>query len=394
MGLLAFNNNSFDTIIQQKLARIIIKKIVTQLADVIAKVPIVKDKRINNMLKESNINEIYRRATWVALTSGVGASALTVEKNMRDLWTVQAHEVVYYERTNFNKLQKIKLLVNKVEVNGFVRKLVREYELIYKDKKPDHIEMKYSVEDEFGQMLDSSFMFSTFALEYNKPIILDMKLIPVVLCKGHLGDGIGIAERVQDILEDAPRFWETFIQQLKLSGAKFLINSALVETSNVRGESAEEEIVKNLLTGNPVVKAPGQNSNDGAIIENISATNSLQEFRANLDWLLTAAKEYSLVPDFNSGDKGTANLQTAEVEASQQNKMAHLTAWERIKRDEWRNVFNIYGIRSGYKPAKDFENFELSYVPKPQQPQPNKQQIGFNNNNSNNAGGKINNGKL
>ena len=131
----------------------------------------------------------------------------------------------------------------------------------------------------------------------------------------------------------------------------------------MRGESAEEEIVNSLLSGNPVVKAPGQNSNDGAIVENISVVNSLQEFRANLDWLLTAAKEYSLVPDFNSGDKGTANIQTAEVEASQQNKMAHLEAWQRIKEDEWKRLFIIYGLRSGYKPAKEVE-IKLDFIKK------------------------------
>ena len=66
------------------------------------------------------------------LTSQHKASAITVEKNIRDLWTFQAHEISYYERTNFNKLQRIKLLINKVEINGYIRKLVREYKLIYK----------------------------------------------------------------------------------------------------------------------------------------------------------------------------------------------------------------------------------------------------------------------
>ena len=363
MGLLTFNDDKLQVLVKQKLARIILKKVVTQLADIISKPPLVTDQRLKNLLSESNINEVYRHASWVALTSQHKASAITVEKNVRDLWTFQAHEISYYERTNFNKLQRIKLLINKVEINGYIRKLVREYKLIYKNKKPDHVEMSYSVEDEFNGKMENSFLYSTFGLEYNEPIKLDLKVIPVVLCKGHLGDSVSIAERIEDILEMAPVFWETFIQQLKLSGAKFLINSALVETSNVRGESAEEEIVNSLLSGNPVVKAPGQNSNDGAIVENISVVNSLQEFRANLDWLLTAAKEYSLVPDFNSGDKGTANIQTAEVEASQQNKMAHLEAWQRIKEDEWKRLFIIYGLRSGYKPAKEVE-IKLDFIKK------------------------------
>ena len=363
MGLLTFNNDRLQVLVKQKLARIILKKVVTQLADIISKPPSVNDQRLTNLLFESNINEIYRHASWVALTSQHKASAITVEKNIRDLWTFQAHEISYYERTNFNKLQRIKLLINKVEINGYIRKLVRDYKLIYKNKKPAYVEMSYSVEDEFNGKMENSFLYSTFGLEYNEPIKLDLKVIPVVLCKGHLGDSVSIAERIEDIIEMAPVFWETFIQQLKLSGAKFLINSALVETSNVRGESAEEEIVNSLLSGNPVVKAPGQNSNDGAIVENISVVNSLQEFRANLDWLLTAAKEYSLVPDFNSGDKGTANIQTAEVEASQQNKMAHLEAWQRIKEDEWKRLFIIYGLRSGYKPAKEVE-IKLDFIKK------------------------------
>ena len=363
MGLLTFNDDKLQVLVKQKLARIILKKVVTQLADIISKPPSVNDSRLNNLLFESNINEVYRHASWVALTSQHKASAITVEKNIRDLWTFQAHEISYYERTNFNKLQRIKLLINKVEINGYIRKLVREYKLVYKNKKPAYVEMSYSVEDEFNGKMENSFLYSTFGLEYNEPIKLDLKIIPVVLCKGHLGDSVSIAERIEDILEMAPVFWETFIQQLKLSGAKFLINSALVETSNVRGESAEEEIVNSLLSGNPVVKAPGQNSNDGAIVENISVVNSLQEFRANLDWLLTAAKEYSLVPDFNSGDKGTANIQTAEVEASQQNKMAHLEAWQRIKEDEWKRLFIIYGLRSGYKPAKEVD-IKLDFIKK------------------------------
>ena len=69
------------------------------------------------------------------------------------------------------------------------------------------------------------------------------------------------------------------------------------------------------------------------------------------------------MPDFNSGDKGTANIQTAEVEASQQNKMAHLEAWQRIKEDEWKRLFIIYGLRSGYKPAKEVE-IKLDFIKK------------------------------
>ena len=387
MGLLAFNGSP---LIQQKLARIILKKVVTQLADIISKPPKFSDQRINNMLKESNINEVYRHATWVALTSQYIASAITIEKNERDLWSLQSHEISYYERTNFNKLQKIKLLINKVDVNGHIRKLVREYKLVYKNKKPDHVLMNYSVEDEFGKPLDSSYLFSTFSLENNKEIKLDLKVIPVVLCKGHLGDGISIAERIEDIIENAPDLWEKFLTQSKASGVKFLINSSLVETSNVTGESAADKIKEGILNGSIVIKAPGETSNDGSAIENITLTHSLQEFRANLDWLLTSAKEYSLVPDFNSGDKGTANIQTAEVEASMQNKLAHLEAWQRIKEDEWRKIMFIYGLRSGYKPAKEID-VKLEFIKRAEV----KQKTTFNNNNKlfNNKG-VTNNGQL
>ena len=389
MGLQTFNNNHLQLLYERPLARIILKKVVTQLADIISKPPKFSDQRINNMLKESNINEVYRHATWVALTSQHMASAITVEKNARDLWTLRAHEISLFERSDFNRLDKLKLLLNKKQINNHIIKLIRTYELIKKNNKPHHVEMYDNVEDEHKNPLDDSYLYSAFNIENNKKIKLDLKVIPAVLCKGHLGDGISIAERIEDIIIKAPELWEQFLTQSKASGVKFLINSALVETSNVTGESAADKIAQGILNGSIVIKAPGETSNDGSAIENITLTHSLQEFRANLDWALTAAKEYSLVPDFNSGDKGTANIQTAEVEASQQNKWTHLEAWQRIKEDEWRKIMFIYGLRSGYKPAKEID-VKLEFIKRAEV----KQKTTFDNKKPFNNKGVTNNGQL
>lgn len=164
--------------------------------------------------------------------------------------------------------------------------------------------------------------------------------IPAILVRGVTGSRTdSVAFSAETYLELARRMITKKIEFIESNGTKILINR-----DSFKNEKAYEEFLRTLKLRDTVLGIKASNEPINQLVAPLTSSINATDISESINFFLKRAAELCLLPEFNQGNKGTAQLNDTEVMLSMTQKLRNLDVMATFReRDIEKLMIDILG---------------------------------------------------